>query len=174
MTDKEFLAVFLGRYQKALAKIAELEQLQQRIESEAVSIKGVNITADKVQSNKHTDNVAAPVVSAVSVGERIADLQSKLTALRKSISLVIGKLPFTFQGGLVLELHFIDGYPLETACSVLGISRSQVYSLYNKALAMLLKLPEVREILERYANRLRENKRRRMEKSQDSGEASRE
>ena len=68
MTDKEFLAVFLGRYQKALAKIAELEQLKQRIESEAVSIKGVNITTDKVQSNKHTDNVAAPVVSAVSVG----------------------------------------------------------------------------------------------------------
>ena len=174
MTDKEFLAVYLGRYQKALAKIAELEQLQQRIESNAVSITGVDTTAVKVQSNKRSDNVAAPVVSAVSVGERIADLQSKLTALRKNISLVIGKLPFTFQGGLVLEVHFIDGYPLTSACSVLGISRAQVYSLYNKSLAMLLNLPEVRELLERYADRLRENKRRRMEKSRDSGEDPRE
>ena len=174
MTDKEFLAVFLGRYQKALAKIAELEQLKQRIESEAVSIKGVNITTDKVQSNKHTDNVAAPVVSAVSVGEKIADLQSKLPALMNNTDRVINMLPFEFQGRTVLEAHFIFGYPLATAHSFLGISRNQVYVQYNKALELLLKLPEVREILEWYANRLRENKRRRMVKSQSSGEASRE
>ena len=174
MTDKEFLVKYLGRYQRALAKIAMLEQREREIKSKAVSLHGVDVAADKVKTGKKTDGIMKSVVSVISIGEQIADLRQKLPALRKSISLVIGKLPFTFQGGLVLELHFIDGYPLETACSVLGISRSQVYSLYNKALAMLLKLPEVREILERYANRLRENKRRRMEKSQNSDEASRE
>ena len=174
MTDKEFLAVFLGRYQKALAKIAELEQLQQRIESEAVSIKGVNITADKVQSNKHTDNVAAPVVSAVAVGEHIADLQRKAPALMENTTRIIDMLPFEFQGRSVLEIHFVYGYPLVNTCSVIGVSRSKVYSLYNKSLEQLLKLRDVRETLERYADRLRENKRRRMSKTLDSGKEPRE
>ena len=174
MTDKEFLAVYLGRYQKALAKIAELEQLQQRIESNAVSITGVDTTAVKVQSNKQSDNVAAPVVSAVAVGEHIADLQRKAPALMENTTRIIDMLPFEFQGRTVLEAHFIFGYPLATAHSFLGISRNQVYVQYNKALELLLNLPEVRELLGRYADRLRENKRRRMEKSQNSGEASRE
>ena len=174
MTDKEFLAMFLGRYQRALAKIAALEQREREIKSGAVSLHGVDVAADKVKTGKKTDGIMKSVVSVISIGEQIADLRQKLPALRKNTALVIGKLPFTFQGGLVLEVHFIDGYPLTSACSVLGISREQVYSLYNKSLAMLLNLPEVRELLGRYADRLRENKRRRMEKSRDSGENPRE
>ena len=153
--------MFLGRYQRALAKIAALEQREREIKSGAVSLHGVDVAADKVKTGKKTDGIMKSVVSVISIGEQIADLRQKLPALRKNTALVIGKLPFTFQGG-------------PSACSVLGISRAQVYSLYNKSLAMLLNLPEVRELLERYADRLRENKRRRMEKSRDSGEDPRE
>lgn len=174
MTDKEFLVKYLGRYQKVLAKIAELERYRQWIESNAVSITGVDTTADKVQSNKRSDNVAAPVVSALSVSEHIADLQRKAPALMKSTTSIIDILPLEFDGRSVLEVHFVYGYSLANACSIIGISRSQIYVLYNKALDQLLKLREVREMLDRYADRLRENKLRRQKKEQDSGKSSQE
>lgn len=171
MTDKEFLVKYLGRYQKLLAKIAELERYRQWIESNAVSIAGVDTTADKVQSNKRSDNVSAPVVSAVAVGEQIAELQSRATALLKNTVRIIDMLPFEARGGMVLEIHFVYGCPLATACSIIDVSRSQIYILYNQALEQLLKLREVRETLDRYAERLRESKRRRLER-ESSGEPS--
>ena len=93
LTDKEFLAMFLGRYQRALAKIAALEQREREIKSGAVSLHGVDVAADKVKTGKKTDGIMKSVVSVISIGEQIADLRQKLPALRKNTALVIGKLP---------------------------------------------------------------------------------
>ena len=111
------------------------------------------------------------MVSAVAVGEQIAALQSKATALLKNTVRIIDMLPFEARGGMVLEIHFVYGCPLAAACSIIDVSRSQIYVLYNQALEQLLKLREVREMLDRYAERLRENRRRRLER-ESGGEAS--
>lgn len=175
MTDKQYLVAYLNRYQKALAKIAEMEHIRQRIEASAVSPKGVNIDAVKVKSNKLSDRVSQPVVSAVSIGEKIEQLRSKLPALAESTTRIINMLPSdNYRGQILLEMRFVFGYPLSTACSILHVSRSQVYLLYGKALEALLDLQDVHETLERYKIRLKENKLRWQEKEHCSGKDPRE
>lgn len=152
--------MYLGRYQRAIAKIAELEQFRQTIETDAVTLKGIDNSSVKVQSSKHSDKVSAPVVSVVAIDEKLTALRERLPDLMKNTTTLINKLPSKYEGVEILDLHFCFGYKLPRAGEIIGVSRSQAYVLYHKALDLLLGNGEVRQLLERYKQRLIANKRK--------------
>ena len=157
MTDREFLIKYLWRYQRALAKIAELNQLRQRIEEKSVSIKSADLSAVKVQTNKLSDKVSSYTVSVVSIDERIQRIEQRLENLAQEISDAI-KLPcLECEEWSVLYLHFLSGRKLSELGTAIGVSRSQVYVLYNRSLDILLNNSEVRERLTNYKQRLIDN-----------------
>lgn len=154
MTDRELLIKYLGRYQRALAKISELNQLRQRIEENSTALKGADLTAVKVQTSKLSDKVGSFTVSVVSIDERIERIEQRLENLAEEISDAIKSPCLDCEEWSVLHLHFLSGRKLSDLGAAIRVSRSQVYVLYNKALDKLLNDQNVRERLISYKQRL--------------------
>lgn len=157
MTDRELLIKYLGRYQRALAKISKLNQLKQRIEEKSVSIKSADLSAVKVQTNNLSDKVGSYTVSVVSIDERIEIINQRLEKLAEEISDAIKSPCLDCEEWSVLYLHFLSGRKLSDLGAAIRVSRSQVYVLYNKALDKLLNDQNVRKRLIGYKQRLIDN-----------------
>lgn len=165
MTDKELLIKYLSRFQRAKARITELEKLRQRIEENAVTLKGIDTSSVKIQTSRLSDKVSAPILSAVSVDEQIERIRQRLPVLMNETEAVIKILPLDFQGWTVLYFHFLSDRKLSDIGNTISVSRSQVYVLYHNALDTLLNNSEVRERLINYKQWLIDKHKRHIQKN---------